>query len=351
MPEPSFSPEQKERILSRDESIVQYRDHYSKPEQLPVEIDDIHRTTRPRFFQEMIAQQIMRDRQRYNNGEPFPKDIERSASYEIGESYEIPPVTADGSAENERSLFKDKTGLWNEDYFKKYTAETINDELMNENRHSYNHIALFAIDLNGLKALNDYYNRAAGDAYLQRIAEWLQNSETLFQLAEKGVGIGVTRARLGAGAADEFMILAKGNPSDGVEIDWEALWSKTSIQLQEEMAALEVSDIWPAEEIEKAIEKHRLRERIPDLPHGLNFRATAGFGRTTLEHVLNAGEENEERNQITRNDQNATMLQKLSGSMINVSLKYMHEEKEMTKANPLDSQEYGLGAIIKSTGR
>ncbi len=350
MAEKIFSPEQKERVLTRDEIIAQYRDQYTEPEQLPIKIDEVSRTTRPRFFQDMIAQRIMQDRQRYNSGNAFPLDIERKASYEIGEEYELPPLTSEGAAESERSLFKDKTGLWNEEYFKKYTAETINDELINADRHTYTHIAMFAIDLNGLKALNDYYSRNAGDAYLQRIADWLQHSETLFQLAEKGVGIGVTRARLGAGAADEFMILAKGKPSDD-HIDWEALWSETSIRLQEEMAALDMSDIWPAEEIEQAITTHRLRERIPDLPPNLTFRATAGFGRTTMEYVLNAGEKNDERNQITKNDQSSTMLQKLSGGMISVSLKYMKEEKNMTKEHPLTPQEYGLGQIIKSTGR
>lgn len=342
-----FSPEHKERVLSRDEIIVRFRDQYETPMMPPVELDETVRTTRPRFFQQMIAEQIIADRHRYHSGHPFAPSIERNASYEIGESYELAQPGTEENMATHKPLFKDKTGLWNEDYLKKLAAETISDELAQEDRHTYDHVAMFAIDLNGLKALNDYYGRTAGDAYLQRIADWLQHSETLFQLGEKGVTI--TRARLGGGAADEFMLLAKGDPSKG--IDWQALWSETSVRLQEEMGKLDVSDIWPAEEIQRAIDKHALREKIPHLPRDLTFKATAGFGRTTLEYVLNAGEEHDERNRIIDGDHNAAMIQKLTGGMVSVSLKYMKEEKNMTKASPMTAQDSALGAIIKTTNR
>ncbi len=335
--------ERNEQVLTRDEVIVQFRDRYEPAVRPPVDLDETVSTMLPDFVQEMVAREIMEARNRYNSGNAFPPATERKASYEIAQSYEVAGNEKDPS----KLTFIDKTGLRNEDFLKQSTEEIIRKELINEKRHTYNHIAMFAIDLNGLKALNDYYGRPAGDAYLQRIANWLNQSETLAQLREKHIAI--TVARLGAGAADEFMILAKGNPDN--DVDWEKLWSEVSIALQEEMARLDVQDIWPAEEIEKAIEKHKLRERIPDLPRDLKFEATAGFGRTTLEHILSAVEDVDPRNRITSNDQPTAMLQKLTGSMISVSLKYMKAEKNMTKESPLSPQEYGLGAIVKSTGR
>jgi GGDEF domain-containing protein len=330
--EPSFPSEQNERKLTKDEMVRQYRDHYETPAPPSIELADPIIELQPRFIQHLIAERIEQGRRDFNDGKPFPPVVEQRASIHIYNEIE------------DSELIRDKTGLRTEWYVRKKIADTIDAELRNEAAQRYDHIALFVLDLDGLKALNDLYHRSAGDAYLQRVADWLKDSKTLHSLAAEHISI--TLARAGS-AADEYMIFANGAADD--QRDWEAFWSETSVKLQEELANLDVTDIWPTSELMRTIDERDIRSVVP-VPEDMRFRARAGLGRTTLEYILTTGEGNRDR-QVTRNDTAETMTQKLTGAMIDVSLRYMKKHKNWYKEDPMDDQDRTLVELIRLAGR
>jgi len=291
-----------EQPLHRDAIISQLRERREEPEELTVEMPESVHNTQPRFVQKIISERIQSDREKYNNGEPFAKMDEMKSAQDItSELYE----------EN----FTDKIKkLTDGDYLREYLSEKVEQGLIDDAVKSFEHIGHITLDLNGLKAVNDISGHRKGDTYLQRVAAWLWNSDTLQHIVREGGTI--LRSRT---AGDEFAITITGDPNKS---EWnEDRWRNIRMNLQFELEGIDMSDLVDAEDIKKT---------LPNAPEDLQFKATAGIGFSTLENALSNKPKNG-KDAIGETDQTPVIVKKLMGAMLDASDKDMFAHKKFYK--------------------
>ena len=221
----------------------------------------------------------------------------------------------------EREATDPLTGLYSQRYAKEVLIERLTAELGNNERDSFHHIFRICLDINGLKAVNDYNEgrHEKGDEYLKFVADILKSSETIDSLRRQHCQVIVSRDH-----GDDFSITVIGDPTQEYQIEDIV----RSIQIELEQTVIP----------ERLMPKDHVIEKIGPLPDGFVFHPSAGGGATSVEDVLAHGQLHE-KNIVVATDTPSRIAQKIMGELIDRSEQKMKLDKDAFKKHLRDGSE------------
>ncbi|MBU0648980.1 hypothetical protein KJ969_02660 [Patescibacteria group bacterium] len=288
--------------------------------------------------------------------EGLPRDIQKDVKElkdefsRWSEDYGVPQDKTEEMVKREisrsQASYIDKRFEMPNKAFAKYEVRKQIDGLLEQEPKpkGLNKIAKLSFDLNGLKSVNDLNagKHEYGDEYLRRVAGALKDEESDIskELREKNIQVSVS-----VEGGDEFGVLLVGEK----ELTQDEL-AQIIAQYNKMITSLEVGDLvdFNKEEVlrtyagigepewlamDKAERKRTMAGIKERVPSDFKFTASASGGGSTLLNALEKGNVN-----ISEQDDYPRILEKLMGSLFDVSDQEMNDAKRKFKNTLRESE-------------
>lgn len=217
------------------------------------------------------------------------------------------------SERHEKESLDALTGLYSQKYMKEVLTGSLLEQMRNQEINSFDHIIRISLDINGLKAVNDYHEgqHSKGDEYLKLVARGLRNSQTIDRLRLSGCRVIIAREH-----GDDFSITIIGKP-DG---DYDE--NSIRLALQHEVKAGKIPETLISHDI--------LEKAVGPVPKNFEFYPSAAAGSVSVETILTGGLL-KDKNAIEESDTPKRTAQKIMGALIDESESLMKHDKNVFK--------------------